>query len=69
LFGSLAEGNVFLIHFDIDLAVRSEEYLKLVGCGRKSSFPVDVVDLDHVADPIRASIERYGKILHEKKED
>ena len=38
LFGSLAENNVFSIHFDIDLAVRSEKYLQLVGCGLKSSF-------------------------------
>ena len=67
LFGSLAEGRVFSVDFDIDLAVRSEEYLQLVGCGLKSSFRVDVVDLDHVADPIKSSIEKYGKILYEKK--
>ena len=67
LFGSLAEDRVFSIDFDIDLAVRSEEYLQLVGCGLKSSFRVDVVDLDHVADPIKSSIEKYGKILYEKK--
>jgi predicted nucleotidyltransferase len=67
LFGSLAEDNVFSIDFDIDLAVRSEKYLQLVGCGLKSSFHVDVVDLDHVADPIKSSIEKYGKILYEKK--
>jgi predicted nucleotidyltransferase len=66
-FGSLAEDNVFSSHFDIDLAVRSEQYLKLVSCSLNSSFPVDVVDLDHVAAPIRASIERYGKIIYEKK--
>ncbi|UCF97121.1 MAG: hypothetical protein JSV89_18400 [Spirochaetaceae bacterium] len=68
IFGSLAEGEVFSLNFDIDLAVRSEQYLKLVGCGLKSSFPVDVVDLDHVPDPIQASIEKYGKTLYEKKE-
>jgi len=67
LFGSLAEDRVFSIDFDIDLAVRSEEYLQLVGCGLKSCFRVDVVDLDHVADPIKSSIEKYGKILYEKK--
>ena len=69
LFGSFAEDDVFSIHFDIDLAVRSEKYLKLVSCGLSSSFPVDVVDLDHVAQPIRASIEKYGKILYEKKKE
>ena len=67
LFGSLAEDNIFSIHFDIDLAVRSEKYLQLVGCGLKSSFRVDVVDLDHVAEPIKASIEKYGEIVYEKK--
>ena len=69
LFGSLAEGTVFSLHFDIDLAVCSQEYLKLIGCGLKSSFPVDVVDLDHVPEPYKASIEKYGKILYEKKKD
>ena len=67
LFGSLAEDNVFSIDFDIDLAVRSEKYLQLVGCVLKSSFRVDVVDLDHVSDHIKSSIEKYGKILYEKK--
>ena len=69
LFGSLVEGDVYSTYFDIDFAVRSEEYLKLVGCGLNSSFPVDVVDLDHVAEPIRSSIERYGKVLYEKKKE
>ena len=67
LFGSLAEDKIFSVDFDIDLAVRSKEYLQLVGCGLKSCFRVDVVDLDHVADPIKSSIEKYGKILYEKK--
>ena len=67
LFGSLAEDTVFSIDFDIDLAVSSEKYLQLVGCGLKSSFRVDVVDLDHVAHPIKSSIDKYGKILYEKK--
>ena len=69
LFGSLAEGNVFSLHFDIDIAVRSQEYLELVSCGLKSSFPVDVVDLDHISEPFKASIEKYGKILYEKKKN
>jgi predicted nucleotidyltransferase len=69
LFGSLAEGGVFSPHFDIDLAVSSEKYLQLVGCGLNSSFPVDVVDLDRVARPIKDSIKKYGKTLYEKKEE
>jgi len=67
LFGSLAEDNVSSAHFDIDVAVRSRQYLKLVSCGLNSCFPVDVVDLDHVTAPIRASIEKYGKTVYEKK--
>ena len=67
LFGSPADGRVVSSHFDIDLGVRSEQYLKLVSCGLNSSFPVDVVDLDHLAAPIRASIEKYGKTVYEKK--
>jgi predicted nucleotidyltransferase len=64
LFGSLAEGTAYSIHFDIDLAVRSRKYLELVGCGLRSPFRVDVVDLDRVAKPIKDSIERYGKVLY-----
>ena len=67
LFGSLAEGKVLSLHFDIDLAVRSEKYLQLVSCGLKSYFRVDVVDLATVQAHIRRSIENYGKILYEKK--
>ena len=67
LFGSLAEGTVYSLHFDIDLAVRSGRYLELVGCGLNSSFSVDVVDLDNLAEPIRAAVEKYGKVLYEKK--
>jgi hypothetical protein len=47
--------------------VRSKRYLELVGCGLNSSFPVDVVDLDNLAEPFRASVEKYGKVLYEKK--
>jgi hypothetical protein len=46
-----------------------EDQLKLVSCGLSSSYPVDVVDLDHVADAIRDSIDRYGKILYKKKKN
>jgi predicted nucleotidyltransferase len=67
LFGSLAEGTVFSLYFDIDLAVRSRRYLELVSCGLNSSFSVDVVDLDNLAEPIRSAVEKYGKVLYEKK--
>lgn len=67
LFGSLAEESVFSLSFDIDLAVRSDRFLQLVACGLKSPFQVDVVDLDRTPGHIRDSIQKYGKVLYEKK--
>ena len=67
LFGSLAEERVFSLSFDIDLAVRSDRFLQLVACGLKSPFRVDVVDLDRTPEHIRDSIQKYGKVLYEKK--
>lgn len=67
LFGSLAENRVVSLNFDIDLAVCSNHFLKLVACGLKSPFRVDVVDLERVTEGIKQSISKYGKVLYEKK--
>ena len=67
LFGSLAEGRANTPHFDIDLAVESELYMKLLARALDSEFTVDLVDLNNVRPNILAEIERYGKILYEKK--
>ncbi len=67
LFGSLAEGRANTPHFDIDLAVDSELYMKLVSRALDSEITVDLIDLNNVRPNILAEIERYGKILYEKK--
>jgi predicted nucleotidyltransferase len=66
LFGSVATGEVGSREFDIDLAVRSARYLRLVAIGLDSDFRVDVVDLDGAREPIRRAIERDGKVLYAK---
>jgi predicted nucleotidyltransferase len=67
LFGSLAEGAVRSEHFDIDIAVRSAKYLKLVAWALNQGFRIDVVDIDgappHIAERIRA----MGEVLYAGK--
>lgn len=65
LFGSVASGRVRSESFDIDLAVEAEEYLRLVAVAEKSSFSVDVVDLQSVSQGFRDRIEASGVLLHE----
>lgn len=67
IFGSLAENRVCSPHFDIDIAVRSKKYLQLVACALDSQFSVDLVDLDTVIEPVRKSIEKYGRTIYEKE--
>ena len=67
LFGSLARNQVRSEYFDIDLAVRSNRFLQLVACGLRSTFSVELVELDRVPAPMRTAIKRYGKIVYEKK--
>lgn len=64
LFGSLATGQIGNREPDIDLAVESSRYLRLVSIGLDSPFRVDVVDLATVRDSIRAAVDRDGKILY-----
>jgi predicted nucleotidyltransferase len=66
LFGSVATGDVGSHEFDIDLAVRSKEYLRLVSVALDSPFRVDLVDLDAVREAIRRAIERDGRVLYAK---
>jgi predicted nucleotidyltransferase len=66
LFGSVATGDVGSREFDIDLAVHSREYLRLVSVVLDSPFRVDLVDLDAVREPMRRAIERDGKVLYAK---
>jgi predicted nucleotidyltransferase len=67
LFGSLAQNAPRSLQFDIDLAVSSEQFLKLVACGLRSPFPVDVVDLEQLPAPIRRLIDEHGKTVYAKE--
>jgi len=67
LFGSLAENRVKSIHFDIDIAVKSKKYYQLVGRALQSEFKVDVIDLETIHESIKISIEKYGRIIYEKR--
>ena len=67
LFGSLVTGRGLSERSDIDLAVESGRYLDLVLEAERSSFPVDVVDLHHMAPKLAAHIRRSGKVLYAKE--
>lgn len=67
LFGSLAEGNIKSIRFDIDIAVKSKKYYQLVGKALQSEFKIDVVDLDTIHNKIKNNILEKGKIIYEKR--
>jgi predicted nucleotidyltransferase len=66
LFGSLAEERVNRLDFDIDLAVRSAKYMRLLSVTLDSPFKVDCVDLDNARDWLLRDIEKYGRVIHEK---
>jgi predicted nucleotidyltransferase len=64
LFGSLATGEVGDREPDIDLAVESSRYLRLVSIGLDSPFEVDVVDLGTARKAIVEAVHRDGKVLY-----
>ncbi len=66
LFGSLAE-NTFQDVRDIDIAVRSDKFLKVAAYLLRQEVPIDVVDLDDVYPHIRERILKRGKVLYERK--
>jgi len=66
LFGSLARGEPRTLEFDIDLAVRSKKYLKLVSWTLDQKWKIDLVDLDELSDTLLADVEKTGVILYEK---
>lgn len=65
LFGSLAESTIRSDNFDIDLAVESDRYLRLVSVALDSKFKVDLVELGTVPESLRRRIREKGRILHE----
>ena len=67
LFGSLAEGEINSIGFDIDIAVKSKKYYQLVGKALQSEFKVDIIDLDTIHKKIKDNILKTGRIIYEKR--
>lgn len=66
LFGSLAWGKPKRLDFDIDVAVRSERYLKLVSWTLDQTWKIDLVDLDQVSGSVLEGLEETGVVLYEK---
>ena len=67
LFGSLAEGEPFGLHSDIDLAARGLGAAHYKALGRLLSmspdFEFDLVDLDSCSSGLRDAVESHGVVL------
>jgi predicted nucleotidyltransferase len=66
LFGSLAKGKPKRADFDIDVAVRSDRYFRMVAWALDQVWKIDVVDLDAIGNTILSHIESEGRTLYEK---
>ena len=67
LFGSLAKGLPNHEDFDIDVAVSSSRYLRLVAWALDQEWKVDVIDLDGIAGTFLEDIEDQAEVLYEKR--
>jgi predicted nucleotidyltransferase len=67
LFGSLATGDLGHREPDVDLAVDSPRYLRLVSIALDSRFKVDVVDLPNARPVISRAVEHHGRIMYERE--
>ncbi len=67
LFGSLATGNLGNREPDIDLAVDSPQYLRLVAIALDSPFKVDVIDLPNARPVISRAVEHHGTVMYERE--
>ncbi|MDE0218026.1 MAG: nucleotidyltransferase domain-containing protein [Spirochaetaceae bacterium] len=67
LFGSLATGDLGNREPDVDLAVDSPQYLRLVSIALDSPFKVDVVDLPNASPVISRAVERDGRVMYERE--
>ena len=67
LFGSLATGDLGNREPDVDLAVDSPQYLRLVSIALDSTFKVDVVDLPNASPVISRAVERDGRVMYERE--
>ncbi len=59
LFGSVADGSVRNLNFDIDLAIVEGDLFGAVEIAEQSPFAVDVIDYNNCPDHVRASIDRH----------
>lgn len=66
LFGFLARGEPRSLEFDIDVAVRSKRYLKLVSWTLDQKWKIDLVDLDELSDTFLVGVKKTGVVLYEK---
>ena len=67
LFGSLATGDLGHREPDVDLAVDSPQYLRLVSIALDSPFKVDVIDLPNARAVISRAVEHHGKVMYERE--
>ena len=65
LFGSLAFGDVRRQGFDIDLAVDSDRYLRIVDWSLSQRWKVDAIDLSAIDSQFADEIGRRGRVLYE----
>ena len=68
LFGSLAGGAPRNPDFDIDLAIEGGDLYRALEVTETSSFEVDLISLERVAEHVRRRILESGRILYERKE-
>lgn len=65
LFGSLAEKADGPVR-DIDIALRTAQFLKVSAWLLSLPEPVDVVDINDLLPHIRARVEEKGRVLYER---
>jgi predicted nucleotidyltransferase len=68
LFGSVAHGRVSGPNFDIDLGIEGGDIFRYIAIAEKSSFTVDVVDLQNVSGEFRRLILSEAVTLYEARQ-
>ncbi|MGA2975644.1 MAG: nucleotidyltransferase domain-containing protein [Spirochaetia bacterium] len=68
LFGSVARGRVSGPDFDIDLGIEGGDILRYIAVAEKSSFTVDVVDLQNVSEEFRRLVLSEAVTLYEARQ-
>ena len=59
LFGSVADGSVRNLNFDIDLAIVEGDLFRAVEIADQSPFVVDLIDYSNCPAHLRANINRH----------